>query len=167
MFHGIALNSINHMHERSLIIVVKDYHGSFKDLIKKDKSVCNCHRNTKHGKSFHCNHERYFFLSESSTIIFRNIPANICWSSRHVLKTSSTRLQRNNFTSSKTSSRRLGRRKIVTLKTSSRHLEDMSWRRLEDISWRRLQDVLETNKSKCAYLWSSKSTFNKSFIWQI
>ena len=29
-------------------------------------------------------------------------PANICWSSRHVLKTSSSRLQRNNFTSSKT-----------------------------------------------------------------
>ena len=29
-------------------------------------------------------------------------PANICWSSRHVLKTSSTRFQRNNFTSSKT-----------------------------------------------------------------
>ena len=134
MFHGIALNSsINHMHERSLLIVFKDYHGSFKDLLKKDKSACNCHRNMKHGKSFHCNHERYFFLSESSTIIFRNIPANICWSSRHVLKTSSTRLQRNNFSSSKT-------------------------------SWRH---ILETNKSKCVYLWSSKSTFNKSFIWQI
>ena len=66
-------------------------------------------------------------------------------SSRHVLKTSSTRLQCNNFTSSKTSWRRLedvfktsrktswrrlGRRKIVTLKTSWRRLEDMSWRRL-------------------------------------
>ena len=34
-------------------------------------------------------------------------PANICWSSRHVLKTSSKRLQRNNFSSSKTSCRRL------------------------------------------------------------
>ena len=142
MFHGIALNSsINHMHERSLLIVFKDYHGSFKDLLKKDKSVCNCHRNMKHGKSFHCNHERYFFLSESSTIIFRNIPANICWSSRHVLKTSSTRLQRKNFSSSKTSSRHLakrlehvfktssrclGRRKIVALKMSSGRLEYMS-----------------------------------------
>ena len=76
-------------------------------------------------------------------------------SSRHVLKTSSTRLQCNNFTSSKTSWRRLedvfktsrktswrrlGRRKIVTLKTSWRRLEDMSWRRLEDMSWRRLGD---------------------------
>ena len=82
-------------------------------------------------------------------------------SSRHVLKTSSTRPQRNNFSSSKTSWRRLantsrgrledvlktsrktswkllGRQKNVTLKTSSRHLEDMSWRRLED--------DLETNK---------------------
>ena len=50
-----------------------------------------------------------------------------------------------------------------------RRLGDMPWRRLEDISWRhpedkscrRLQDVLEKNKSKCVYLWSSKSTFNK------
>ena len=70
---------------------------------------------------------------------------------RHVLKTSSTSLQRNKFSSSKTSSRRLGdisqdilktswrclgRRKIVTLKTS--------WRRLEDMSWRCFEDVLET-----------------------
>ena len=43
-----------------------------------------------------------------------------------VLKTSSTRLQRNDFTSFKTSSRRLGRRKIVTLNTSLRRLDDMS-----------------------------------------
>ena len=96
-------------------------------------------------------------------------PANISWSSRHVLKTPSTLLQRHNFTSSKTSSRRptktswtrlqdvfknsrktssrhLGRRKIVTLKTSSRRLQDMSWRCLKDISWRRLQDVSKPNK---------------------
>ena len=74
----------------------------------------------------------------------RRIPANICWSSIHffkrsssrhhlqdVFKTSSSRgLQRNNFSSSKTSWKRLGRRKIVTLNTSWRRLEDMSWRRL-------------------------------------
>ena len=65
-------------------------------------------------------------------------------SSRHVLKTSSTRLQRNNLrlpgrfedflkTSWRHLARRLGRWKIVTLKTSWRLLEDMSWRRLEDI----------------------------------
>ena len=67
-------------------------------------------------------------------------------SSKHVFNTSSTRLQRSNFSSSKTSCkyvlktswRRLGRRKIVMLKTS--------WRRLEDMSWRCLEDVLETNK---------------------
>ena len=68
-------------------------------------------------------------------------------SSRHALKTSSTRPQPNDFTPSKTSWRhledvfktsrktswrRLGRRKIVSLKTSSRRLEDMFWRRLED-----------------------------------
>ena len=75
-----------------------------------------------------------------------------------VLKTSSTRLQRNKFSSSKTSWRRvenvlrhlarrledvlkrLGRRKIVTLKTP--------WRRLENVLrhlTRRLEDVLKTS----------------------
>ena len=71
--------------------------------------------------------------------------------SRHVFKTSSRRLQRNNFSSSKTSSRRfqdvfktslqdvfktssrrLGRRKMFTLKTSSRHVLRTCWRRLQD-----------------------------------
>ena len=71
-----------------------------------------------------------------------------------VLKTSSTRLQRDNFTSSKTSWRRLTktswrrlrRRKIVTLKTSWRRLQDMSWRCLQDMSGRHLEDFMETNK---------------------
>ena len=78
-----------------------------------------------------------------------NFPANLCWS-RHVLKTSSSRLQPNNFLSFKTSWRRLAN-------TSWRRLEDISqarclqdvlenekllrWRRLEDISWRRLKDM--------------------------
>ena len=51
-----------------------------------------------------------------------------------VFKTSSRRLQRNNFSSSKTS----WKRKIVSLKTY--------WRRLQDMSWRHLEDVLKTNK---------------------
>ena len=33
------------MHERSLRIVYRDYYSSFKDLLKKDKSVCIHHRN--------------------------------------------------------------------------------------------------------------------------
>ena len=88
------------------------------------------------------------------------------------LKTSSIRLQCNNFSSSKTSWRRLEdishdvlkafwrrlwRWKIVMLKTSWRRLEDMSWTRPEYMSWKHLQDVLETkemgisvsHKSKC------------------
>ena len=83
-------------------------------------------------------------------------------------QTSSARLQRNNFTSSKTSWRCLAKTSWTRLehvfktsrKTSWRRLEDvledekllrwrrlqdMFWRRLEDISWRRLQDVLEVN----------------------
>ena len=95
-----------------------------------------------------------------------------------VLKTSSTRLQSNNFRSSKTtwrrlaktSSIRLGRQKIVMLKTSSRRLEDMSWRLLEGISWRRLQDVSEANKKFTGYLYLTnlnvyltKSLFHKLY----
>ena len=71
-------------------------------------------------------------------------------SSRHFLKTSSTRLQRNNFSSSKTSCK-------YVLKTSWRHLarrledvlEDeklLRWRRLEDVLKTCLEDVLEINK---------------------
>ena len=82
-------------------------------------------------------------------------------SSRHVLKTSSKSLQRNNFSSSKTFSRRLARGLLDVFKTSSKHLCKMSsrrlgrrkivtlktcWRRLQDMSWRRLQDVFKTNK---------------------
>ena len=64
-------------------------------------------------------------------------------SSKHVFKTSSTRLQRNNFSSSKTSWRRLE----DVLKTFSRPLA----RRLQDVledekllCWRRLEDVFKT-----------------------
>ena len=83
-------------------------------------------------------------------------------SSRHALKTSSTHLQRNNFTSCMTSWRPLRRQKVVTLKTSSRCLQDLSWRCLKETSWkhalkmswrwvedissRRLEDIMETNK---------------------
>ena len=92
---------------------------------------------------------------------------NMSW--RHVMKTSSTRLRRNNFTSSKTSSRRLGKQKIVTLKTSSKHvlktcLEDVLRTYLEDVfrtSWRQRKCLLVISvsyKSKCV---SNKSMFHK------
>ena len=46
MFHGREINrKINHIHERSLRIVYRDYNSSFKDLLKKDNSVCIHHRN--------------------------------------------------------------------------------------------------------------------------
>ena len=113
-------------------------------------------------------------------------PATICWSSRRlkdvfktcltifsvtifrlprrledVLKTSWKCFEDISQNVLKTSWRRLGRRNLLRW----RHLQDVlktSWRHLEDMSWRRLQDALETNKSKCVYLWSKKSTFNKS-----
>ena len=112
------------------------------------------------------------FVGCLPAVLFTMFPANISWSSRHVLKTSSTRLQRINFSSSKTSwrrlanvfktscemsSRRLGRQKIVTLKTS--------WRRLEDMYWRRLGDKQDVYWNICIKPWStnkSKSVFNKS-----
>ena len=113
--------------------------------------------------------ENNIFTAQLRTAASVFIPVKICWSS--------TRLQRNNFTSFKTSWRRihrhLGRRKIVTLKTSSRRFEDMSWRRLEDVLKTYLEDVFKTsrrqtkfllvisvsNKSKCV---SNKSMFHKS-----
>ena len=68
-------------------------------------------------------------------------------SSRHVLKTSWRRLQRNNFSSSKTSSRRLARGLENIFKTSSRRLCETSSRSLGrrkiitlKTCWRRLQD---------------------------
>ena len=74
------------------------------------------------------------------------------WSlpSKHLLflKTSSTRLYRNSFTSSKTSWRRLGRRKIVTLKTSWRHYRH-----------KKKLGISVSHKSKCV---SNKSIFHKS-----
>ena len=91
--------------------------------------------------------------------------------SKHVLRTSSTLLQRNNFSSSKTSWRRLEdalttsretslRRRQEFLKTccktkncyaedvfktSCRHVLKTSWRCLEDIFGRRLEEVLKTS----------------------
>ena len=70
-----------------------------------------------------------------------------------VMKTSSTRLQRNNFTSSKTSWRRLAK---------------TFWKRFEDVlktscktSWKRLQDVLKTSwKTK---KWYAEDILKKSW----
>ena len=46
MFHGREINrKINHLHERSLHTVYRNYNSSFKDLLKKDNSVCIHHRN--------------------------------------------------------------------------------------------------------------------------
>ena len=92
------------------------------------------------------------------------IPANICKSSRHVLKTSSTRRKCNGFLSSKTSSRHVVKTSSAILQrnnfsssktscnTSLRHLEDI-WQDvsqdvLQDeklLHWWHLQDVLETS----------------------
>ena len=69
-----------------------------------------------------------------------------------ILKTSSARLQRNNFTSSKTSWRRLEDMSWRRLEDMSwRRLEDMFWRRLEDMSSRRLEDIMETKKIQNTY----------------
>ena len=53
-----------------------------------------------------------------------------------VFKTSSTCLQRNNFTSSKTSWRHLPRRHEDVFKTSWRHILKTSWRHVLKTSWR-------------------------------
>ena len=46
MFHGREINrKINYIHERSLRIVYGDYNSSFKNLLRKDNSVCIHHGN--------------------------------------------------------------------------------------------------------------------------
>ena len=46
MFHGREINrKIKNIHESSLRIANRDYNSSFKDLLKKDNSVCVHHRN--------------------------------------------------------------------------------------------------------------------------
>ena len=81
------------------------------------------------------------FLGTQELHSWSTLKANVCifmYPSKHllVLKTSSTRLQRNNFTSSKTFWRRLE----DVLKTFSRPLA----RRLEDVLKTCLEDVLKT-----------------------
>ena len=46
MFYGIIVNKkINHLHEKALRIVYKDYISSFEGLLKRDKSVTIHHMN--------------------------------------------------------------------------------------------------------------------------
>ena len=46
MFHSRSLNNrINHIHERALRIVYKDYYSSFEELLEKDKSFTIHERN--------------------------------------------------------------------------------------------------------------------------
>ena len=98
-------------------------------------------------------------------------------SSRHVLWTSSTWVQGNNFTSSKTSRRRLEDEKLLRWKrlqdVLQTFLEDVLKTCLEDVLKTYLEDVLKTtrrqtkcllvisipNKSKCV---PNKSMFHKS-----
>ena len=84
-------------------------------------------------------------------LCFSYSPAKICWSSRHVLKTSSKCVQRNNFSSL----RRFGRQKIVTLKISSKHVLNIC-----------LENVLESKKKNMftgdSVSNNAKSVSNKS-----
>ena len=98
---------------------------------------------------------------------------------KNFLKTSSVRLQRNNFTSSKTSWSHLVRRLEDVLEdeklNSSRHVLKTSWRHVLRVSWKHAlktswkhygdkQNLLGTSasiKSKCV---SKKSIFHKSIF---
>ena len=78
---------------------------SMRILLKRFLFTCLCLDSVvgvKEYKNFHQKNQKH--------------PENICSSSRHALKTSSTRLQGNNFS---------------------------SWRPLANFTWRRLEDVLE------------------------
>ena len=89
-----------------------------------------------------------------------------------VLKTCPTRLQRNNFWSSKTSWSCLGRQKIVTLMTSSRYVFKTSSRYVFKTSWRHVLKISSRRlgNKKWEYLYlknlnryvSNKSIFHNS-----
>ena len=79
----------------------------------------------------------YFLMLTQQTFV--GLQDFLKTSSRHVLKTSSTRLQRNNFLSSKMSWKRLEN----VLKTSWRHILKMSWRYVLKTSWRH---ILKTSR---------------------
>ena len=96
-------------------------------------------------------------------------------SSRHVLKTSSTRLQRNNFSSSKTSWRRFEDISQDVLKNVFEDEKLLCWRCLEDVLKKWLEDVFRmsfretkgllgisaSNQSKCV---SNKSIFPNLYL---
>ena len=90
-------------------------------------------------------------------------------SSRHVLKTSSTRLQRNNFMSSKTSWRRFQDLSQDVLKTSWKtkncYAEDVfktSWRHVLKTSWRH---VLKTSWRHILKTSSRRLGGKQNFYW--
>ena len=124
----------------------------------------------------------------TSQLTFAGLQDVLKTSSKHVLKTSSARLQHNNFLSSKTSSTRLQRNNFSSSKTSSRRLvrclQDVlktswkrkncyakdvlktSWRHVLKTSWRRLVDKQNVYWNICIKPWptnKSKSVFNNSF----
>ena len=88
-------------------------------------------------------------------------------SSRPVFKTSSRRLQRNNFSSSKTSSRRLVRFFQDVFKTSLQNVFKTSWRPLERqklLRWRRIKDVLKSNKCLLGTWQKSTKVLQRSIL---
>ena len=81
-------------------------------------------------------------------------------SSRLVFKTSSRRLQWNNFSFSKKSWRRLRDVLRDVFRTSSRHLQDVFGRRLQDVledekllCWWRVEDVFKTSWRSTIVCW--------------
>ena len=102
-------------------------------------------------------------------------------SSRHVFKTSSRRLQRNNFLSSKTSSRRLARclQDVFktylqdVFKTSSRRLQDvlqdeklLRWWRFEDVFKTCLEDVFKISSRPTNVCWVPTEAATGSVLWK-
>ena len=80
-------------------------------------------------------------------------------SSRYVFKTSSRRLQRNNFSSSKTSSRRLAR----CLQDVLEDEKLLRWRRVEDVFKTCLEEVLKTSSRPTNVSWVTNKLLHRSF----
>ena len=109
--------------------------GNITKKTKQKKNKTNKQTNKKKPERKGYSVPHWLFMDGKSQIILI-YPANICWSWRRLQeKTSSTRLQCNNFMSSKTSWRSL-EEVIVAVKTSWRHILKTSWRHVLKTSWR-------------------------------
>ena len=109
---------------------------------RRTAHLANCTVFTRSDNQYIRTHQFYSSINHQE-----HLPANICWSWRHLEDVFKTCLQHVFSVTIFCLLRRLEDMSSRRLQDMSwKRLEDMSWRYLADISWRRLEDTMETNK---------------------